>query len=339
MQARRVLREVPDAVRAVGVEALVADQIDLAASSVAEHLGIPFVTFGCAPSMYLHDSAPPPYFGWPYSRGIVARLRNKAGNAVVNRLASPILDAINSRRKEWGLPPIGGINATFSKLAIISQVPKTFDFAAPSLPHFHQTGPFRFGHDRRVIPFPWEMLDGRPLIYASMGTIRNQEPSLFATIAAACAVFDLQLVISLGGGRLLPQDMQGLAGNPIVVHFAPQSALLARAALTINCAGLNTTLDSISAGVPIVGIPVAEDQPGVAARIKQARVGEVIPVRQLTVARLRNTATRVLADPRYKQAVEALRAHMKVAPGADEAASIIERAVRSQPKLWDSAHI
>ena len=40
--------------------------------------------------------------------------------------------------------------------------------------NFHYTGPF---HDVRVrppAPFPWERLTGRPLIYASMGTLQNR---------------------------------------------------------------------------------------------------------------------------------------------------------------------
>jgi hypothetical protein len=39
-----VLRDAPAAVRTAGVDALVVDQAELAGGSVAEHLGLPFVT-------------------------------------------------------------------------------------------------------------------------------------------------------------------------------------------------------------------------------------------------------------------------------------------------------
>jgi len=39
---------------------------------------------------------------------------------------------------------------------------------------------------------------------------------------------------------------------PLVVEYAPQLELLAKARLTITHAGLNTVLDSLSNGVPLV---------------------------------------------------------------------------------------
>lgn len=57
-----------------------------------------------------------------------------------------------------------------------------------------------------------------------------------------------------------------LPGNPIVVNYAPQLELLKIADLTITHAGVNTTLESLSNGVPLVAIPITNDQPGVAAR-------------------------------------------------------------------------
>ena len=63
-----------------------------------------------------------------------------------------------------------------------------------------------------------------------------------------CAGLDVQLVLSLGGGGK-PEDMEELAGEPIVVEFAPQLELLKRAALCITHAGLNTALECLSNGV------------------------------------------------------------------------------------------
>ena len=78
-----------------------------------------------------------------------------------------------------------------------------------------------------------------------------------------------------------------MPGNPIVVPVAPQLDLLSRAALTITHAGLNTVLESLSYGVPMVAIPVGNDQPGVAARIKWRGVGELLALKHLKAAKLR----------------------------------------------------
>lgn len=61
-------------------------------------------------------------------------------------------------------------------------------------------------------------------------------------------------MISLGGGGS-PELLQGMPGSPLVVGYAPQLELLKKATLTITHAGLNTVLESLSNGVPMVAIP------------------------------------------------------------------------------------
>jgi UDP:flavonoid glycosyltransferase YjiC (YdhE family) len=119
-----------------------------------------------------------------------------------------------------------------------------------------------------------------------MGTLQNRQQNVFYTIAEACAGLDAQLVISLGGSGS-PDSLTGLPGSPLVVGYAPQLELLQKAALTITHAGLNTTLESLTNAVPMVAIPVANDQPGVAARIAWTGAGEVVPFARLSVPKLR----------------------------------------------------
>ena len=77
-----------------------------------------------------------------------------------------------------------------------------------------------------------------------------------------------------------------LPGAPVVVGYAPQLDLVRRSALTISHGGLNTALESLAWGVPMVVLPVAYDQPGVGARVEWSGVGRSIPVGRLTVDRL-----------------------------------------------------
>jgi UDP:flavonoid glycosyltransferase YjiC (YdhE family) len=63
--------------------------------------------------------------------------------------------------------------------------------------------------------------------------------------------------------------------------------LLQKAALTITHAGMNTTWESLSNGVPMVAIPVANDQQGVAAQIAYAGFGEVVSLKELSVYKVR----------------------------------------------------
>jgi UDP:flavonoid glycosyltransferase YjiC (YdhE family) len=120
-----------------------------------------------------------------------------------------------------------------------------------------------------------------------------------------------------------------LPGNPIVVRFAPQLELLARARLAITHCGANTVLESLLNGVPVVGVPIANDQPAEAARVKQAGAGEILPFRKATAARLRPPIERVLAEDRYR--LQALRIGKAMAgiPALEIAADITEQALNT----------
>ena len=144
-------------------------------------------------------------------------------------------------------------------------------------------------------------------------------------IAEACAGLDLQLVISLGGGQD-PALLGDLPGDPVVVGYAPQLELIRRSALTISHGGLNTALESLARGVPMVVLPVTYDQPGVGARVEWSGVGRSIPVGRLTVDRLRDAVRVVLGDPAYRERAGRLQSSIEAADGLNRAADLIEGA-------------
>jgi zeaxanthin glucosyltransferase len=324
-QAHRVLREAPAAVSAAGVDALIGDQSDLAAGTVAEHLRLPFLTLACAPPLPIDPVVPTPFFDWYPATTPRTRLRNRLGNAFVERAVAPVLGSINRQRRQWGLPALRHFNDTFSRRGIVAQIPAVLDFSErrPSPPIFY-AGPLRDDRGPRI-RFPWNRLDGRPLVFGSMGTVRNNMPWVFRTMAEACAALDVQLVLSLGGGTLCPEDLGPLPGDPIVVHYAPQRELLRRASLAVTCAGLNTTLDAVGHGVPMVAVPVAEDQPGVGARIRRAGVGLVLPLRRLSAPVLRAAVQTVLTDAAYRASARALQRELAAIDGTAVAAGLVER--------------
>jgi MGT family glycosyltransferase len=217
----------------------------------------------------------------------------------------------------------------FSKLAMITRHIPEFEFPRQLPPHFHFTGSFHTSIQRPSVAFPWEKLNNQPLIYASMGTLQNRQNFVFQTIAEACANLDAQLVISLGGG-LDPESLPNLPGNPLVVKYAPQLELLQKASLNITHAGLNTTLESLSYGVPMVAIPITDDQPGVAARIAWTGVGELVKLSSLSVHNLRESIKRVLQEPSFKQNAVRLQQALHRTEGVNRAVDIIEQAISTK---------
>ena len=323
---KTVLKDVPSAIKRAGVDFLLIDQVLLEGSTIAEYTNLPFITICSALILNSEPGVPPTLLGWSYDPSWFGQLRNQIGTNFLKVAGLPVQLIVNEYRQKWGLKPISSQQPLdiWSKKAIISQQPPSFEFPRRELPeYFHFVGPLVNNSARAEIPFPWDKLTDKPLIYASLGTIQNKIFWVFIQIAYACLGLDVQLVVSLGGASE-PEELGYVPGNPIVVKAAPQLALLERASLCVTHAGLNTTLESLSNGVPMVAIPVTNDQPAVAARIAYTKTGEVVELNSCNVDDLKAAITQVLIQPEYRQNALKLKAEIERAGGVKTAADIIE---------------
>lgn len=308
------------------IDLVVADQNEPAAATVAEHLSLKFVS--ACPSLPLNrePDVPPPFVPWLYRPNVWGRMRNALAYKLSDRLIGPINATLNRYRRAWGLPPVSQPDQTFSPYAQLSQMVREFDFPRLQLPQsFHYLGPF-CDPAPTPVPFPFDQLNGKPLIYASIGTLQNPNSRHFHVIAAACARLDAQLVIATGGDTAL----RGLAGSPLVVNYAPQLDLLARASLTITHAGMNTVMQSLMCGVPLVALPITHDQPAIAARVVWSEAGVAMPMRSITARKLRRAVTRVLHTPVYRARAQQLSESIKAAGGVERGATIVEEVLASR---------
>lgn len=321
------LREAPVAIKKAGVEALLVDQVSPEGGTIANVLDIPFVSVASALMSYRDLSIPPSFTPWGYSPAAWARLRNLLGYTLLERIVQPVIKLITDYRHEQQLPAYTHPDDLYSRLALISQQAVAFEFPRQNLPDYvHFTGSLSNSKSRPSVDFPFDELTGQPLIYASLGTLQNRLQSVFQDIAQACIGLDAQLVISLGNG-INAESIPSLPGSPIVVQYAPQLELLKKASLVITHAGLNTALESLSQGVPMVAIPISLDQPGVAARIVWTGTGEVVSLSRLSVPALRKTIVQVLEHESYKTNAVRLQQAIRDAGGLSRAVDIIEKVI------------
>ena len=327
-------REAPGKIRDAGIDALLVDQNEPAGGSIAEHLGLPFVSVCTSLPLNRAAEVPPPFVSWGVGTAPWHGLRNWLGYRLTDVLIRPVQQRLNHWRQGWGLPLLRTPDDSFSKLAHVAQVVTEYEFPRSGWPPgFHGTGPFLDARFNAQADFPWERLDppgGRPLVYASLGTLQNQTLDTFRTIAEACASLPVQLVISLGGVPV-PAEVAGgrerWPGDPVIVSYAPQVALLERATLTITHAGMNTVLHCLALGVPMVAVPITNDQPGIAARAKHCGAAAVLPLAQLSAPALRDRVQAVLREPSYRQAAQFIAQAIERAGGVARAADVIELAV------------
>lgn len=314
-----------------GIEALVLDTIHMYLEVVPISLGLPYAHVWAILNIDFSGATLPSVLSGPYEDSPVGRARNLDGlknshNAFFG-LVQPLAEEYAERiglRLDWSNPPI-----TISRQAavIVSQTPEEFDLPGISWPpQFHYTGPFLDEDGREAIPFPWEKLDGRPLVYASLGTLVNGMADIYQTILAAVGKMPEVQVVLAKGHNIDRNELGPVPTNVIVVDTAPQLDLLKRSALCITHAGHNTALESLAQGVPMMAIPISYDQPGVAIRIAHHGVGEFLEIDNLTIDRLYNLIQKVLRSPSYREKAQYFMNVIAKRRGLDVAAEAIERA-------------
>ncbi len=328
--SQALLERLPHLLRRLAARGVVVDNALLGAGAAAMLARVPFGTAFCTPFLDFSGGMPPWNVTWPYADSETARRRNQEEIARVVTLLQP------SYRLQLAYLRRAGISVdesnfewVRSSLACITQVPAVFDFPGGHLPpHYHRTGPFHDGLGRGPVAFPWHRLTGEPLIYASMGTVQNGLLEAFRVILRAVERPGYQVVLSVGPNVAVEMLQPGSAST-ILVSQAPQLELLRQASLCITHGGLNTALEALAQGVPLVAIPVTNDQPGVAARILRSGTGLFVPLSELTVASLRQLVDAVLGAPTYRQRAREMKSGIENLDGLTMAAELIEAAFAS----------
>ena len=336
-----ILRDLPSVIQRYQIDVLCVDQLLPAAMDVAEAHGLPFGVLCTALPLHLDPSVPPFITTWrPANGSRMHRLRNRMANMAIVALAAPLYTLVNRYRKEHGLRRHRSDDAQNQGLFQVAQIPSFVDFPRKLPSHFFYSQPWHDLHRDQSIPFPWGQLDGRPIVYASLGTVQNRITPTYIAVAESCRDLNVQLILSLGRkGASLPAE--SLPENVIVVDYAPQLSLLRRAELVITHAGMNTALEALACGIPMVALPVGNDQPGIAARLAELRVAEVVKVKRVNPKKLKKAILKVLKDPRYKEAATRLQRRISHGcPTLEKTAELIEMGLtRSEPLLRDDPEV
>jgi MGT family glycosyltransferase len=183
--------------------------------------------------------------------------------------------------------------------------------------------------DTRPETFDFSRLDGRPLLYVSLGTLHHGNAPFFDTCMAAFADWPGQVLASVGRGT----DLSRYGSAPANFMFAeavPQLAILERTHVFLTHAGLNSVHEALWHGVPMVAVPQQIEQLHNARAMEAAGAGLVIDTeakgRGVTAAELRAAVDRVSADRKtYTAAAARIGASLRAGGGIERAADIIEQ--------------
>lgn len=325
-------RELPLALEKLSIDGVIVDQMEAAGGIVAEALGLPFVSVACALPVNREPGMPLPVMPFDYATDERARRLYDASKTIYDWLMRGHGRVIARHARRFGLSPRSALHDCLSPLAQISQTLPEFDFPRKALPAcFHAVGPLRPTMNVVDPPFPRSTQSpARPLIFASLGTLQGHRYSLFRTLARACRRLNAELLIAHCGGLNAAQAERLKAhGATYVTDFADQHRMLRQAQVVITHGGLNTVMDAVVSRTPVLAVPIAFDQPGVAARVVYNGIGRRVS-RFASSSTVAHHLKLLLSDESYLRNMSALQPSLQRAGGVELAADIVARTLCAQ---------
>lgn len=217
--------------------------------------------------------------------------------------------------------------------------PRPLSFWDPSVPAPPTVHTFRYsGFDRsgdETLPDWVSHLPDRPTVYATLGTVNNYLVHLHSAILYALRDEPINLILTIGRN----QDPLQFGEQPPNVHierYIPQSLLLPHCDLAITHAGSGTVMDTLGAGLPMVLIPIAADQPENARLAAQLGTARVISPDQRTSTAIREAALAVLQDPTFKEAAQNLQHEIQSLPDLDYPVALLEKLAAERTPILSS---
>lgn len=149
-------------------------------------------------------------------------------------------------------------------------------------------------------------IQGKSLIYISLGTVFNQAIDFYKLCFEALGDTEHTIVMSIGNKAHI-SDLGEIPPNFIVKNYVPQIDVLQYAKLFITHGGMNSAHEGLYFGVPLLVIPQSADQPIIAGQIANIGAGITLRMQSLTAQQLRNAADYVLSHSSFKKAAASMQ--------------------------------
>lgn len=210
-------------------------------------------------------------------------------------------------------------------LPVIAYHPRAFEPCGGQFgPCVHFVGPCLRSRPGGGTP-RWRPAGDRPVVLISLGTVFNRQPDLFRRCLDGLAGLDCQVVAALGG--LGPAAVGPLPANAQGHEYLPLTEVLPWASVFVGHAGMTSTMEALSFGVPIAALPQMTEQRLNARRLVDLGLGRCLEPGGQTAGAVREAVTGLLHDAGARGRLDWMRAELDGAPGAPAAADVIEDAV------------
>lgn len=196
----------------------------------------------------------------------------------------------------------GELNIAYTSELFVSNIKEEYDDS------FLFIGPPVYDRKEKI-EFPFKKINGRKVIYISLGTVFNSiDTKLYETFFKAFSDYDGIVVMSA-----FKMDISKfhIPENFIVQNYVPQSEMLKYVEGAITHGGMNSTSDLIYNNVPFVTIPIGADQRYIASRVSELGATICLNKDNISPQLLSDSMKRVITERKYKEAVEKISISFK----------------------------
>jgi MGT family glycosyltransferase len=292
-------------------DAICYDTLDTLGPQLAEKLAVPAVEL--VPSMASNE-----HFNL---RGVLAPEGNADG---LLALFAEVIEARAKFRAANGLSVLDTDSLITNPPAPLNLVfvPREFQVAGDTFgSRFVFLGP---ALGSRAIAGDWRPpSDDSSVLFVSLGTMLNNRPDFFAQCIEAFSDSHWHVVMAIGETAKLPP----VSGNFEVAPYFPQPLVLASATLFVSHTGMNSTMESLYSGVPLVSVPQMPEQALNGGRVEELGLGRRLDPEAITPRLLRQTADEVANDPAIRANVSKFGEQLRAVNGPALGADALERLI------------
>jgi UDP:flavonoid glycosyltransferase YjiC (YdhE family) len=231
----------------------------------------------------------------------------------------------NMARKGLQLPPDPGLERLSPYLYLDAYPPSMQPLPiADMIPAARRIRPVPFEVGDATLP-PWFVdLHARRTVYVTMGTVFNRLDDVFAPILAALDREEVNVILTVGPNRD-PAELGPQPEHVRLERYVRNSAVVPRVDAVVSHGGYNTMIAALTAGIPMLCLPLGADQFYNAFRLAAAGAGIRLDRSDATPARIQAAVRELLDEPLFRQNAERLGREIGALPPPREAVPLLER--------------
>jgi len=178
-----------------------------------------------------------------------------------------------------------------------------------------------------------------PVMIISLGSLFHEWPAFYRSCIQAFGGSAWRIVMGVGATLNLA-ELGPIPENIHVLRHIPQVELLQHADLFISHGGMNSTMESLYYGVPLVVIPQIEEQEVTARRVGDMRLGKYLTRAAVNAQILADTVAWVFGNQEILHNVQGIQEQIQASGGSRRAADLIEGRItcRGPTTRPDEAH-